>query len=413
MCDTDRYGVAAMSDSPTCLLTVTGKDRSGLTAALFRALEDLDCDVLDVEQVVIRGRLLLGILISAPGDADLARVRHAAQALGLSVEAEATVGDARHRAPGRSHVTIIGLPLRPSALAALSAAIADLGGNIDRIHRIARYPVTAVELAISGASPDVLRTALAQEAVRHGVDVAVQPSGLQRRSKRLVVMDVDSTLVQGEVVEMLAAMAGHEAEVAAITERAMRGELDFEQSLRARVAMLEGLPASSLAQVHADLSLMPGARTLIRTLQRLGYRTGIVSGGFTAVTDPLAADLGIDHARANELEIVDGRLTGQLVGPVVDRAAKAAFLREVADLEGVPIESTVAIGDGANDLDMIETAGLGVAFNAKPVLRDAADTSLSTPYLDAILYLLGITREEIEHADAESGSPTPAPPVIR
>jgi phosphoserine phosphatase len=158
---------------------------------------------------------------------------------------------------------------------------------------------------------------------------------------------------------------------------------------------------------------MPGARTLIRTLQRLGYRTGIVSGGFTAVTDPLAADLGIDHARANELEIVDGRLTGQLVGPVVDRAAKAAFLREVADLEGVPIESTVAIGDGANDLDMIETAGLGVAFNAKPVLRDAADTSLSTPYLDAILYLLGITREEIEHADAESGSPTPAPPVIR
>jgi phosphoserine phosphatase len=400
-----------MSDSPTYLLTVTGKDRPGLTAALFAELQHLDCDVLDVEQVVIRGRLLLGILISEPPADTLRRVSAAAEALGLHVDGEATVGDARHRAPGRSHVTVIGLPLRPAALAAISRSIADLGGNIDRMHRIARYPVTAVELSVSGASPEILRAQMAHDAAAHDVDVAVQPAGLLRRGKRLIVMDVDSTLVQGEVVEMLAAMAGHEAEVAAITERAMRGELDFEQSLRARVAMLEGLPASSLAQVHAELTLMPGARTLIRTLRRLGYRTGIVSGGFSAITDLLAADLGIDHSRANELEIVNGRLTGGLVGPIVDRAAKASFLADVAAIEGVPLEATVAIGDGANDLDMIEAAGLGVAFNAKPVLRDAADTSLSNPFLDAILYLLGVTREEIEWADAAAGTPTPAPSV--
>jgi phosphoserine phosphatase len=401
-----------MENQPTRLLTVTGKDRPGLTATLTATLSAIDVDILDVEQVVIRGRLLLGILVTAPADdASFDLFQREAEGLGLNVEVEHTTGDPHRRRPGRSHVTVLGLPLLPSALSAVTAAIGGADANVDRMRRVARYPVTAVELEVSGSAPDALRTLLSIVAADHGIDIAVQPSGLHRRGKRLVVMDVDSTLVQGEVVEMLAARAGCEAEVAEITERAMQGELDFEQSLRARVAMLEGLSAEVLDEVRADLRLMPGARTLIRTLRRLGYRTAIVSGGFDQITAPLAAELGIDHARANVLEIVDGRLTGRVAGAVVDRAAKADFLREVATLEEVPLSSTVAIGDGANDLDMIDAAGLGVAFNAKPVLRDAADTSVSKPYLDSILYLLGITREEIEAADAEQGLTTPAPPV--
>jgi phosphoserine phosphatase len=228
---------------------------------------------------------------------------------------------------------------------------------------------------------------------------------------RLIVMDVDSTLVQGEVVEMLAAHAGCEAEVAEVTARAMAGELDFEESLRSRVALLEGVPATALDQVYDAITLASGARTLVRILRRLGYRFAIVSGGFSQVTDRLAADLGIHYARANELEIVDGLLTGRLIGDVVDRAGKARALREFAADIGVAEAATIAIGDGANDLDMLNAAGLGIAYNAKPVVRDAADASVNVPYLDTIMYLLGITREEIEAADAEAGFVTPAPPI--
>jgi len=408
--------------TPTLLLTVTGRDRPGVTASLFECLADLPLEVLDVEQVVIRGRLLLGILLTDDPDSDWLRdVERTVADLDLHLEITHTEGeghawsaeskDARARSRERSHVTVLGLPLVPAALAGVASTIAASGANIERIQRVARYPVTAVELQVHGADPDVLRAALAAEAVRHGIDIAVQRSGLHRRAKRLVVMDVDSTLVQGEVVEMLAAHAGCEPQVAAITESAMRGELDFEQSLRARVRLLKGLKASVLDDVRNELLLMPGARTLIRTLQRLGYRTAIVSGGFSQITDALAAELGIDHARANALEILDGHLTGEVVGPVVDRAAKARLLMELAALENVPVSQTVAIGDGANDLDMIAAAGLGIAFNAKPVLKAAADASVSVPYLDAILYLLGISREEIEAADDEAGITTPSPSV--
>ena len=224
-------------------------------------------------------------------------------------------------------------------------------------------------------------------------------------------MDVDSTLIQGEVIEMLAAHAGCEAEVAAVTDAAMRGEIDFEESLRARVALLEGVPAGALDEVYDAILLAPGARTMVRTLRRLGYHFAIVSGGFSQITDRLAADLEIDYARANELEIVDGLLTGRIVGPVVDRAGKAAALREFAAAAGVAEAAVIAIGDGANDLDMLNAAGLGIAYNAKPLVRDAADTAVNVPYLDAILYLLGISREEIEAADAEAGFVTPSPPI--
>jgi phosphoserine phosphatase len=216
-------------------------------------------------------------------------------------------------------------------------------------------------------------------------------------------MDVDSTLIQGEVIEMIAAHSGHRERVAAVTERAMRGELDFETSLRERVALLEGIPATALDEVYDELVLAPGARTLVRTLRRLGYRFALVSGGFSQITDRLA--------RANELEIVDDILTGRIVGPVVDRAGKAEALRYFAGEVGVPLESVVAIGDGANDLDMLEIAGLGIAYNAKALVQEAADTTVNVPYLDAIMYLLGITREEVEALDLEHGVVTPAPPI--
>jgi phosphoserine phosphatase len=296
-------------------------------------------------------------------------------------------------------------------MAGVAGIVADYGGNIDRIVRIARYPVTAVELEVSGVDPADLRTRLSLAAPGLGVDIAVERSGLHRRAKRLVVLDVDSTLVQGEVIEMLAARAGCQAEVAAVTEQAMRGELDFTESLRQRVALLAGLDARAIDDVRRELELAPGARTFVRTLKRLDYRLAIVSGGFSQVTDGLVRELGIDYSAANTLEIVDGQLTGNLVGPVVDRAGKAEALERFARDAHVPVTQTVAIGDGANDLDMLARAGMGIAFNAKPLVREAADAALSVPYLDAILFLLGISREEIETADADEGIAVETPPT--
>ncbi|GAA1158478.1 phosphoserine phosphatase SerB [Nocardioides aquiterrae] len=397
----------------TLLITLAGKDRPGVTSSVFAALSGAGVEVLDIEQIVLRGRLILGVLVTAPRNVRRVSdaVRETAQRLGMAVDVEGGVGDNKARGSGRSHVTVIGAPLRASAMAAVAGRIADAGANIDRIERMARYPVTAIDLHVSGADTDALRTVLAAEAARQAIDIAVQPATLLRRGTRLIVMDVDSTLIQGEVIEMLAAHAGCEAEVAAVTEAAMRGEIDFEESLRSRVALLEGVPESALDEVYDAIVLAPGARTMVRTLRRLGYRFAIVSGGFSRITDRLAADLGIHFSRANELEIVDGRLTGRIVGPVVDRAGKAAALREFAAEIGVPDAAVIAIGDGANDLDMLNAAGLGIAYNAKPLVRDAADTAVNVPYLDTIMYLLGISREEVEAADAEAGIVTPAPPV--
>jgi phosphoserine phosphatase len=397
----------------TLLITLTGKDRPGVTSTIFGTLAHAGVEVLDIEQIVLRRRLVLGVLVSAPRDWKRLRdaVQESAADLDMQVEVDRGVGDNRARRHGRSHVTVIGTPLKASAMAAVAGRIADSGANIDRIERMARYPVTAIDLHVSGTDPEVLRGLLASEAARQSIDIAVQPANLLRRGMRLIVMDVDSTLVQGEVIEMLAEHAGCGPQVAEITEAAMRGELDFEESLRSRVALLEGVDAQCLDAVYDALQLAPGARTLVRTLRRLGYRFAIVSGGFSQITDRLSEDLGIHFARANELEIVDGKLTGRIVGDVVDRAGKATALRQFAAEAGVPEQAVIAIGDGANDLDMLNAAGLGIAYNAKPVLRDAADTSVNVPYLDAIMYLLGISREEIEAADEEAGIVTPAPPI--
>ncbi len=391
-----------MEDQRTLLVTISGRDRPGVTSVIFDVLAAHPVDVVDVEQVVIRGRLVLGVLVTAPHTEGALRAELTGRAreLGMDAEIVSGVGDSPRRAAGRLHVTLIGQPLRPAAVGGIASVIADCGANIDRIVRLSRRPVTSLELDVSAADPVVLRSALAAEAARRRVDVAVQPSGLQRRAKRLVVMDVDSTLVQGEVIEKLAAYRGSADEVADITAAAMTGELDFEESLRRRVALLAGMEESALDNVRDSIELMPGADTLIRTLRRLDHRIGIVSGGFTQITDGLAASLELDYAAANTLEIEGGRLTGRLVGPVIDRAGKADALRRFAAEAGVPLAQTVAIGDGANDLDMIAAAGLGVAFNAKPAVRERAHTAVNVPHLDVILLLLGIPRAEVEELEA-------------
>jgi len=397
-------------DTPrtSLLITLTGRDRPGVTSRLFGVLARHPLSVLDVEQVVIRGRLVLGVLLGCDAPPDLNEIHEAVGSLArdLGLEAEITMGSASSGEPaspgrgGRLHVTLLGSPLAPAAITAIAGRIAASGANIDRIGRLARQPVTCIELDVSGADPATLREDLARAAVEQGIDVAVQRGGLHRRALRLIVMDVDSTLIQDEVIDLLAARAGCAAEVAKVTSAAMGGELDFTASLRERVSLLAGLSAEVLDEVRAGLRLTAGARTLIGTLDGLGYKSGIVSGGFIQVIGPLAAELGIGYVAANELEISAGKLTGRLRGPVIDRAGKAEALRRFAADAGVPLSQTVAVGDGANDLDMIAAAGLGVAFNAKPVVRDAADTSLSVPYLDAILYLLGISSDDVTAAGA-------------
>ncbi|WP_344569238.1 phosphoserine phosphatase SerB [Streptomyces axinellae] len=401
------------ADTPTLLVKIFGKDRPGITAGLFDTLAAYAVEVVDIEQLVTRGRITLCALVTSPNagtgtEGELRATVHSwAESMGMTAEIISGTGDNRPRGTGRSHVTVLGHPLTAESTAAIAASITATGGNIDRIFRLAKYPVLAVEFDVSGTETSLLRTSLALEAAKYGVDVAVVASGLQRRAQRLVVMDVDSTLIQDEVIELFAVHAGCEAEVAEVTARAMRGELDFEQSLHARVELLGGLDASVVDKVRDAVRLTPGARTLIRTLKRLGYQVGVVSGGFTQVTDVLRDELGLDFASANTLEIVDGKLTGRVTGEIVDRAGKARLLRRFAAEAGVPLAQTVAIGDGANDLDMLNAAGLGVAFNAKPVVREKAHTAVNVPFLDTVLYLLGITREEVEAADVDD-EPGPA-----
>lgn len=391
----------------TLLVSLSGPDRPGVTSAVFAAAATVGADVLDLEQVVVRGHLALSVLLAPGPDENVLtdRLTRAGRDMGMHVELVVGTGDNAARRTGRAAVVVMGAPLETRHVAAVARAVADHGANIDRIRRLSRWPVTTVELDVSGADVAGLRRDLALVSSATGADIAVAPAGLARRGGRLVVMDVDSTLIQDEVIELIAEHAGTADEVAAVTERAMRGELDFGESLHARVATLAGLPVSVLDEVRAAVRLTPGARTLVRTLKALGFTVALVSGGFVEVVEPIADELGVDHVRANRLEVIDGRLTGRVVGEVVDRAGKASALREFAALEGLPLARTVAIGDGANDLDMLGAAGLGVAFNAKPLVREQADTSVNVPYLDTVLFLLGVSREEIEDADVADDAP--------
>jgi phosphoserine phosphatase len=394
------------------LVRLSGTDRPGITAAVLAALDAAGVVLHEMDQLVVRGSLTLDLLVEAPGGADLVgTVGPLAEELGVRLDIE-PAPPARGNVPAapRSVVTVIAPRLTAGALAAVTGAIATAGANIARIVRLAHRPVCAFEFRVSGGDPSTMRGVLLDAAASHGVDVAVQPERLERRAKRLIVLDVDSTLIRDEVIELIADEVDRGAEVAAITARAMAGELDFGESLRSRVALLAGSDASALDRAAERVRLTPGARTLVGTLKRLGYTVAVVSGGFDHVVGPIAAQLGIDHAVANRLEVVDGRLTGALVGPILDRAGKARELRRIAELERVPLEQTVAVGDGANDLDMIAQAGLGIAFNAKPVVRAAADTSVNVPRLDAILFLLGIPGDEIALDPDDDEPPVPTGP---
>ncbi|MFD9896347.1 phosphoserine phosphatase SerB [Amycolatopsis sp. NPDC059027] len=403
-----------MTQTPV-LITTTGPDKPGVSSVLFAVLTRHDVDVLDVEQVVIRGQLVLGVLAGVYRDPEGLQesVEQAMASVGMQVDVR--IGSAIGEDPfalGRrdsSHVLVVlGRPVTARAFSEVARRLASVGANIDTIRSVADYPVTGLELYVSVAEDSEvadaeLRSVLADAASQAGIDVAVERAGIARRAKRLVVFDVDSTLIQGEVIEMLGAYAGVEPRVREITEAAMRGELNFTESLERRVALLAGLPESVLDEVANSLELTPGARTTVRTLKRMGFRCGVVSGGFTRVIDRLVDDLGLDFAAANELEVVDGKLTGRVVGEVVDRAGKARALRRFAEEYEITLGQCVAVGDGANDIDMLSAAGMGVAFNAKPALREVADTALSHPYLDAVLFVLGVTRAEVEAADAADG----------
>ena len=390
----------------TGLILISGVDAPGVTQALFAALEPFSITILDIEQVVIRGRLILTTLISldpAHAIAIESDLLEATTKLGLDLAIDFSDQPKGEPKQSNLHIVVLSENLRPIGIGALASKIAEQGGNIDRIHRTASYPLTAIEFEVSlnlnEAKLKIVQRELAEIAQNYGIDIAVEQSGLTRRAKRIVLLDMDSTLIQQEVINLLADQYGVGNEVTAITESAMRGEMDFTGSLTERVKLLAGADVQIIETVKASITLTPGARTLIRTLHKLGHKVGVVSGGFLDVIEPLLQELKIDFYRANKLEVVDGKLTGKLLGSIIDRTAKADALRDFAAAEDVNLAQTIAIGDGANDLGMLEIAGLGIAFNAKPAVRAATNSSINSPYLDSVLYLMGITRNEIEDAD--------------
>ena len=383
------------------LLSLTGLDRPGITAEIATLLAHSQMPLLDVEQVVIQGRLTLNFVVDpsahAGGAQDVLKdLLWKARELGVQLDFRLIDHPGQTTAVARESwaVTLLSGQVSALMLGQTAAAVAARGFNIDRIHRLSGGGLSSIELILSteagAGDAQTLKRDLLKLHAELGCDIALQREGLTRRSKRVVVMDMDSTLIQQEVIDELARMWGVFDQVADITHRAMNGELNFDQALRERVLLLKGAPATILDDVQQVIHLTPGAEHLIRVLKRLGYRLAVISGGFIEVAEPIRARLGLDYAFANRLEVVDGKLTGHVVGAIVNRARKAELLSEIAAQERVALDQVIAIGDGANDLDMLNRAGLGIAFNAKQVVREQANYAVNQRNLDAILYLLGI-----------------------
>lgn len=403
------------ANSNIILLHISGRDEPGILSGVTRILCEQEVEIRDLQQTTSLGQLSLSVLIRVPADKGLFLIRDMGALFrqrGLSVDFVILGDEDEGQPPLESASNLMLTYLAPSvdgvAFHSLVQKIAALHLNVERINWIAHGSIQCLELTLNQTLANhldfqELRRELFGVAFAHGFDLAIQPEHLYRRSKRLVVMDMDSTLVQQEVIDEIAAFAGVKAEVAAITEQAMRGEIDFKAALRARVALLKGLDASCLEEVLTRIQLTPGAETLVRVLKKLGYKIAVVSGGFSFFTQYFRECLSLDYAFANTLEIVDGQLTGELNGEIVDRQAKARILRMLAHKEQIPLDQTVAVGDGANDLDMLEAAGLGVAFNAKPMVREQAPAFLSLPGLDSILYLLGVSQRDLYAMDESQG----------
>lgn len=380
----------------TGLILVSGEDRPGITESLMKTLSAFSVTIIDIEQLIIRDRLLLTVLLSldeAHAEAITEDLHTLQDQIGLDIAIDFTQQGSTRVSGETLRVVIVGNAIRPSGLAAVASQIAKLGGNISAIKRTAMDPLISIELELSipNNSLKQVQGALTSVAIANKIDLAVEPGGLQRKSKRIVILDMDSTLIEQEVINLLGAAAGQSIAIEAITHKAMAGDLDFKAALIERVALLKGMDQNILNQVRDQITLTKGAKKLIDELHQQGHKVGVVSGGFIEVIEPILKSLNIDFYRANKLKISDGLLTGEIEGPLIDSHAKRIALEEFANQEKVPLEQTVAIGDGANDLEMIKTAGLGIAFNAKPKVAAAADTTISNQDLSTVLLLMGIS----------------------
>jgi phosphoserine phosphatase len=390
-------------------ITCTGVDRPGITAELAGILADAGATLVDVEQVVVDRTLNLAFVVSLPGEARarplLKDVLWRARELGLEVDFDFDPKvELRPRPRPIWALTVLRSPITTELLAKLARTTERAGFNIERIQRLSSSDLSSAEFLLSGESgaEKELRAGLLALRGELACDIALQRESLTRRSKRLVVMDMDSTLIQQEVIDELAVALGVVDKVSAITRRAMEGELDFDQALRERVRLLKGTPASALKDVLARIHLTPGAEELVRVLKRLGYRTAVISGGFIEVVEPIRQQLGLDYAFANKLEIQNDVLTGEVLGTIINRKRKAELLETIAQTERIELDQVIAIGDGANDLDMLHRAGLGIAFNAKRTVQEQAHAAINQPSLKSILYLLGI--RDVDTLAFEEGS---------
>ena len=397
------------------LASITGIDKPGLTSKITRLLARYDIRILDIGQAVIHNQLNLGLLLDVPSKSAsyemIKEVFLKAQILGLTIRFQPITEEeyaswVQEQAKSRYIVTLLGRTITAQHIAKVSGVIEHHRLNIDTIERLSgraslQETETAqracVEFMVSGDLEDALglRSAFMQLTHEFEIDIAFQADTMYRRNRRLVVFDMDSTLIRIEVIDELAKARGVGDQVVAITEAAMRGELDFNQSFTKRLSLLKGLEEAKVRAIGESLPLTDGAERLISTLKRLGYKTAIVSGGFSYFGNILKEKLGIDYVFANELEIVNGTVTGQVRGTIVDGKRKAQLLQEIAAKESIALEQVIAVGDGANDLPMISLAGLGIAFNAKPIVRQTAKQAISTLGLDGILYLIGVRDRDI------------------
>jgi phosphoserine phosphatase len=401
--------------SEKILLHFSGPDHAGLTSELTRTLAEANACVLDIGQAVVHETLALGLLIELPDGREFAPLKQTlsekAHALGLQVRFTAIGQEALEhwlatQGKDRFLMTVLGRAISAAALARVSGIVAGHGLNIDRIERLSGRLSLAVHRADSNACVEIhasgtvddeaaMRAQFVALAQEMPIDVAFQRESLFRRNRRLFAFDMDSTLIQGEVIDELAKMAGVADKVVKITESAMRGEIEFQESFRRRVALLKGLPEARVCELIERIPLAEGAERLFATLKTLGYKTAILSGGFIFFARYLQERFGIDYVHANELEFAGGVVTGEVTGQIVDGARKAALLEEIAEKERISLEQVVAVGDGANDLPMLDLAGMGIAFHAKPLVRQSADHSLTQLGLDGLLYLIGVRDRDL------------------